>query len=90
VSAKHLCRDLADGRIKHLQRMRPTAVDPVLANDRAALPNKLTLPESKPRNLVQQALSQGRSGAGAHIRERGAQRRKDKVALQKALKRTDD
>jgi hypothetical protein len=36
------------------------------------------------------ALSHGRSGAGAHIRERGAQRRKDKVALQKALRGLTD
>jgi hypothetical protein len=51
---------------------------------------KIYLPA--PRNLVVLALARraGSSGAGKHIRSRGAQRRAESVALQKAIKTLND
>lgn len=74
MSAKKLSRAFAQGEIKKLRRMKQPLV------------LKLE-PSGAPRNPVAIALAQRSlsSAAGKHIRSRGAQRRADKVALQKAL-----
>ncbi len=61
--------------LKQLRRMRA--------------PLTLQLPPPAPRNHVAQALAVrgASSAAGKHIRSQGAQRRADRVALQKALRR---
>ncbi|WP_431097977.1 hypothetical protein [Polaromonas aquatica] len=78
MSAKTFSRDFANGKVKHLRRMKQ--------------PLALTLPSPTPRNpvvrsLVQRAIT---SGAGKHIRSTGAHRRAETVALQKALKNLTD
>ena len=64
----------ARATVKQLRRMRA--------------PLALQLPAPAPRNHVAQALAlrSASSGAGRHIRSQGAQRRADRMALQKALK----
>lgn len=78
MSAKTFSRDFADGKVKHLRRMKQ--------------PLALTLPLPAPRNPVVQALAQRAitSGAGKHIRSNGAHRRAETVALQKALRNLTD
>ncbi len=80
MSAKIFSRDFAIGKVKHLQRIKqPLALT-------------LTLQLLAPRNPVVQALAHRAStaGAGKHIRSRGAQRRAESVALQKAIKTLND
>jgi hypothetical protein len=75
MSAKIFSRDFAQGKVKHLRRIKqPLALT-------------LTLQLPAPRNPVVQALAHRAtsSGAGKHIRSTGAQRRAEKVALQKAI-----
>lgn len=54
---------------------------------RMRAPLALQLPAPPPRNHVAQALAlrSASSGAGRHIRSQGAQRRADRMTLQKAL-----
>jgi hypothetical protein len=73
MSAKHKSRDFANGKVKKLRRMKqPLALQ------------LETLPVRNPvaRALAQRALS---SAAGQHIRSQSAQRRAEKVGLQKQL-----
>jgi hypothetical protein len=80
MSAKKFSRDFADGKVKHLRRIKqPLALT-------------LTLQLPTPRNPVVQALLRRAitSGAGKHIRSAGATRRAETVALQKALKTLND
>jgi hypothetical protein len=75
MSAKIFSRDFAQGKVKHLRRIKqPLALT-------------LTLQLPAPRNPVVQALVHRAtsSGAGKHIRSTGAQRRAEKMALQKAI-----
>ncbi|MPN56314.1 hypothetical protein SDC9_204002 [bioreactor metagenome] len=74
MSAKKFSRDAAQGSIKKLRRMR----------------QPLTLPT--PRNQVARAaaLRQIAAGAGKHIRSQGAQRRADRMALQRLLRQTNE
>ena len=74
MSAKKFSRDAAQGSIKKLRRMR----------------QPLTLPT--PRNPVARAaaLRQIAAGAGKHIRSQGAQRRADRMALQRLLRQTNE
>ena len=64
----------ARANLKQLRRMRAPLV--------------MQLPAPAPRNHVAQALANrsASSAAGRHIRSQGAQRRADRMALQKALK----
>jgi hypothetical protein len=80
MSAKTFSRDFAAGKVKHLRRLKqPLALT-------------LTLQLPAPRNPVVQALAHRAtsSGAGKHIRNHGAQRRAESVALQKAIKTLND
>ena len=74
MSAKTFSRDFAQGQIKKLRRIRQ--------------PLALQLPLPPPRNPVALAMATRSvgSGAGKHIRSQGAQRRADRVALQKAVR----
>ncbi len=75
MSAKIFSRDFAQGKVKHLRRIKqPLALT-------------LTMQLPAPRNPVVQVLAHRAtsSGAGKHIRSTGAQRRAEKVALQKAI-----
>ncbi|RRD57403.1 hypothetical protein EII20_07395 [Comamonadaceae bacterium OH2545_COT-014] len=82
MSAKTFSREWlqspAQGNLKKLQRMRQP-----LALGAAAPP---------PRNHVALALAarSASNAAGKHIRQTGAQRRADKMALQKLLRQTGD
>jgi hypothetical protein len=78
MSATQKSRDIAVGKVKHLLRMKQ--------------PIALHLGDLPVRNPVARALAQraSTSAAGAHIRSRGAQRRAEKVALQKAIIRGDE
>jgi hypothetical protein len=78
MSATMKSRDVAIGKVKHLLRMKQ--------------PIALHLSELPVRNPIVRALAQraSTSAAGAHIRSRGAQRRAEKVALQKAVYRGDE
>jgi hypothetical protein len=80
MSAKLFSRDFAQGKVKHLRRIK----------QRLALTLTLQLPA--PRNTVVQALAHRAtsSGAGKHIRSTGAYRRAENVALQKAIKTLND
>jgi hypothetical protein len=73
MSAQLRSRALIEGRVKALRRMKQ--------------PMTLLLEASStPRDPVARALGQrGMRGAGQHIQSRGAQRRADRVALQKLL-----
>jgi len=75
MSAQKPSRAFAQGEIRKLRRMRQPLV------------LKLENPGA-PRNPVAAALALRSlsSAAGKHIRSRGAQRRADKVALQKAIR----
>ena len=75
MSAKTFSRDLAQGQIKKLRRIRQ--------------PLALQLPLPPPRNPVARALAlrEGSNGAGKHIRSQGAQRRADRMALQQVIRR---
>jgi hypothetical protein len=80
MSAKLFSRDFALGKVKHLRRIKqPLAL-------------ALTLQLPAPRNTVVQALAHRAigSGAGKHIRSNGAQRRAERMALQKAVKTLND
>jgi hypothetical protein len=80
MSAKLFSRDFAQGKVKHLRRIKqPLALT-------------LTLQLPAPRNTVVQALAHRAtsSGAGKHIRSTGAYRRAENVALQKAIKTLND
>jgi hypothetical protein len=80
MSAKTFSRDFAQGKVKHLRRIKqPLALT-------------LTLQLPAPRNTVAQALARRAtsSGAGKHIRSTGAYRRAENVALQKAIKTLND
>ncbi len=80
MSAKLFSRDFAQGKVKHLRRIKqPLALT-------------LTLQLPAPRNRVVQALAHRAitSGAGKHIRTSGAQRRAEHMALQKAVKTLND
>ncbi len=80
MSAKLFSRDFAQGKVKHLRSIKqPLALT-------------LTLQLSAPRNRVVQALAHRAitSGAGKHIRSRGAQRRAEHMALQKAVNTLND
>ncbi|QTD47087.1 hypothetical protein [Ottowia testudinis] len=77
MSAKTFSRAAAGGtraNLKQLRRMRAPLV--------------LQLPAPPPRNHVALALAERSvsSAAGRHIRSQGAQRRADRVALQKAVR----
>ena len=78
MSAKTFSRDFADGKVKHLRRMKQ--------------PLALAVQLPAPRNPVVRALAQRAitSGAGKHIRSTGANRRAETVALHKALKKLTD
>lgn len=75
MSAKEFSRAYQKGEIKKLQRMRKPMLIRVSV-------------ECTPRNKVAKALAERSmsSAAGKHIRSRGAQRRADKTALQKAMR----
>lgn len=75
MSNKQFSRAFQEGKIKKLRRMR----QPLLL--RASI-------ELTPRNPVAKALAERSvsSAAGKHIRSRGAQRRADKTALQRAIR----
>ena len=77
MSAKTFSRaasGAARANLKQLGRMRA--------------PLALELPPPPPRNHVAQALAahSASSAAGRHIRSQGAQRRADRMALQKAMR----
>lgn len=82
MSAKHLSREWlqgpSQGNLKKLQRMRQ--------------PLALSVAAPPPRNHVALALAarSASNAAGKHIRASGAQRRADKVALQKLLRQPGD
>ena len=71
MSAKTFSRDFAQGQTKKLRRMRQPLV--------------MQLPPPSPRNHVARAmvLRASSGGAGKHIRSQGAQRRADKMEVQK-------
>ena len=73
MSAKTFSRDFAQGQIKKLRRIRQ--------------PLALQIPLPTPRNPVARAMALRAiaGGAGKHIRSQGAQRRADKMALQKLM-----
>jgi hypothetical protein len=73
MSAKHLSRDFALGKVKHLQRIKQP-----LALQLEALPVRNPIA----RALARRAVS---SAAGKHIRSSAAMRRQENVALQKSL-----
>jgi len=76
MSAQLRSRALQEGRVKALRRMKQPMT--VLLESSGA-----------PRDPVARALGQrGMRGAGQHIQSRGAQRRADRVALQKLLRGT--
>lgn len=77
MSAKTFSRDFASGKVKKLQRIKQ--------------PISLLLPQPARRNPVVQALVQRSvsGAAGKHIRSQGAQRRADRMALQRSLRRSD-
>jgi hypothetical protein len=77
MSAQHRSRALQEGRVKALRRMKQ--------------PMTLVLEmSSSPRDPVARALAQrGGRGAGEHIQSRAAQRRADRMALQKLLRERD-
>lgn len=73
MSAKTASRAYEEGRVKALRRMKqPMALQMVVA--------------ANPFNPVAKAMAQRRlsGAAGKHIRSQGAQRRADRVALQKS------
>lgn len=70
MSAKKRSRAFAEGRVKALRRMKQPMV--------LHIENTLA-----PRNPVARALGTRASGAGQHVRSQGAQRRADRVALQR-------
>ncbi|MDA8521138.1 MULTISPECIES: hypothetical protein [Comamonadaceae] len=75
MSAQKRSRAFAEGRVKALRRMK----QPIALRIEASAP---------PRNPVARALA-ARSlggGGGRHIRSQGAQRRAERVALQRVLR----
>ena len=82
MSARQLSREWLQGPSQGNLRKRQHMRQP-LALSAAALP---------PRNHVAMALAarSASNAAGKHIRQSGAQRRADKVALQKLLRRQED
>ena len=76
MSAQKRSRAFAQGRIKALRRMKQ--------------PMALLIENSAPpRNPVARAMAT-RNGAGRHIRSQGAQRRADRVALQRMARDFSD
>ena len=76
MSAKTRSRAYEEGRVKALRRMKqPMALHIVV--------------DASPFNPVAKAMAQRRlsGAAGKHIRSQGAQRRADRMALQKMLNR---
>ena len=73
MSTQKRSRAFAEGRVKALRRMRqPIAL--------------LIEPSAPPRNPVARALAERHGGAGRHIRSQGAQRRQDRMALQRLVR----
>jgi hypothetical protein len=70
MSAQQRSRAFEQGRIKALQRFK----QPLTLQLQASAP---------PRNRVARALSVRGTGAGKHVRSQGAQRRADRMALQR-------
>lgn len=79
MSAQKPSRAFQEGRVKALRRMK----QPLVLHLDAAAP---------PRNPVARALAarSASGGAGRHIRSQGAQRRADRVALQRSLRLPPD
>ncbi|GKS96328.1 hypothetical protein [Acidovorax sp. SUPP2825] len=79
MSAQKRSRAFQQGRVKALRRMK----QPMVLHLEAS---------AAPRNPVARALAaRGTSAAaGKHIRSQGAQRRADRVALQRAVRRGAD
>ena len=77
MSAKTFSRAAAGGSRANLKQLR-----------RMRAPLALQLPAPPPRNHVALALAarSASSAAGKHIRSPGAQRRADRVALQKTMR----
>ncbi|MDA8456075.1 hypothetical protein M4R22_14995 [Acidovorax sp. GBBC 3334] len=75
MSAQKRSRAFAEGRVKALRRMK----QPIALRIEASAP---------PRNPVARALAARSLGAGGgrHIRSQGAQRRAERVALQRVLR----
>jgi hypothetical protein len=74
MSAQKKSRAFEQGRVKALRRMKA--------------PLALTIAASAPpRNPVVRALSARITGAGRHVRSQGAQRRAERVALQRLIGR---
>jgi hypothetical protein len=88
MSAKIFSRDFPQGKVKHASLTKASSS----ISRRMTQPLTLTLQLPAPRNPVVQALAHraSTSGAGKHIRSRGAHRRADKMALQKAIKTLND
>ena len=78
MSAKTVSRAYEEGRVKALRRMKqPMSLQIVVT--------------AHPNNPVAKAMAQRRlaGAAGKHIRSQGAQRRADRVALQKLARCVD-
>ena len=76
MSAQKRSRAFEQGRVKALRRMKQ--------------PMALLIENSAPpRNAVARAMA-ARNGAGRHIRSQGAQRRADRVALQRMARDFSD
>lgn len=75
MSAQKRSRAFEQGRVKALRRMK----QPMALHLEASAP---------PRNPVARALAarSASGGAGRHIRSQGAQRRADRMALQRSLR----
>ncbi len=75
MSAQVFSRDIAQGKVKKLHRLK----QPLTLNIKF---------QAVPRNPVARAMAQRAlsSAAGKHIRSQGAQRRADKVALCKLVR----
>lgn len=79
MSAQKRSRAFQEGRVKALRRMKQPMVLHLETN-------------APPRNPVARALAarSASGGAGRHIRSQGAQRRADRVALQRSLRLPPD
>lgn len=76
MNAKKKSRAFAEGRVKTLGRMKQPMVLHIERTE-------------APRNPVARALGARASGAGRHVRSPGAQRRADRVALQRVASHGD-
>mgnify|MGYP001576900109 CR=1 FL=1 len=79
MSAKTVSRAYQEGRVKALRRMKQPM-------------SLLIVVDASPFNPVAKAMAERRlsGAAGKHIRSQGAQRRADRMALQKQMCRHDD